>query len=142
MNDQTTPSGSRWEPEAGDATPVAQTRAAGPLDEANAEARRAQLRGRAVLAGAATALVLGGGLAGFVIGHATGGDDGFRPADFTQQGPGGQFRGQLGDRHQGPPPFRGGDGAGDGHGDRDRDGLGPPQGSDDESSSGADDSST
>lgn len=135
MTDQTTPSGSRWEPEAGDATPAAETRAADPLDEANGEARRAQVRGRAVLAGAATALVLGGGLAGFVIGHATGGDDGFRPAEFTQQGPGGQFRGQLGDPQQGPPSFRGGDG--DGHGDRDGDGFGTPQGSDDDSSSGS-----
>jgi hypothetical protein len=97
-----TPSGSRWEPEP-DATPAA------PLDDPAAEERRAQLRGRAVLAGAATALTLGGGLTGFVIGHATAGDDtnGFRPANFSNQGPGGQ---------QGPPAFRdhNGDGSGSG----------------------------
>jgi hypothetical protein len=48
-----------------------------------------RLRGRAILAGAATVLTLGGGLTGFVIGHATAhDDDGFRPANFSRQGPG------------------------------------------------------
>ena len=96
-----------------------------------ADDRRAQLRGRAVLAGAATALALGGGVAGFVIGHSTAGDDtnGFRPAGFSSQQDGGQPGGQPGQGQQ-PPGF--------GH-DADRDGdhdFGqPPQGSTDGGSS-------
>ena len=43
-------------------------------------------------------LVLGGGLAGFVIGHSTADDDaGFRPDGFSNQGPGGRLD------QQGPP---------------------------------------
>jgi len=153
MADQpTTPSGSRWEPTSED-TPSAETSetridpadvptyappitslapdnaygspapAAAVQPDAVTDERRAQVRGRAVLAGAATALALGGGLAGFVIGHSTAGNDanGFRPANFSGQQPGGQF----GDgTQQGPPSF----------GDRDGDGDGgrfgqPPQGS-------------
>src|SRR5215217_5561323 len=97
----TTPSGSRWEPDP-DHGPTAESPAvpspAPPLDDPAAEERRAQRRTRAILAGAATALTLGGGLTGFVIGHATAddGDAGFRPANFSQQG---------GDGRQGPPSF-------------------------------------
>jgi hypothetical protein len=153
MADQpTTPSGSRWEPDP-DETPAA----AGPAPEVPAgEAsateppasdapdpygvplaeqidgpaeRRAQLRGRAILAGAATALTLGGGLTGFVIGHSTAGDDaGFRPAgNFQRDGSGPQ----LGEGQQGPPSFPGGDR----DGDQDGDGFGPPPGLDGGSSS-------
>jgi len=116
-----TPSGSRWEPtpEDTDGSPAVAAAQADPVTDE----RRAQLRGRAVLAGAATALTLGGGLAGFVIGHSTAGDDanGFRPANFSGQQPGGQ----LGDgTQQGPPSF------GDHDGDGDGGGFGqPPQGS-------------
>jgi hypothetical protein len=141
MADQpTTPSGSRWEPDP-DETPTSEAPATPPLaadatslagdpfgtpahepatttpeDPAAAE-RRAQLRSRAILAGAATALALGGGLTGFVIGHSTA-DDGapaFRPANFSQQGPGQQF----GEGQHGPPSFGDRDGDGD-HG------FGPP----------------
>lgn len=128
-----TPSGSRWEP-GPDETPTSESTptttdgtpipvgpppadasydvpgVAGPVppEDPAAADRRAQLRGRAVLAGAATALTLGGGLAGFVIGHNTAGDstNGFRPANFSGQQPG-----QLGEGQQGPPSFdRDGDG--------------------------------
>jgi hypothetical protein len=133
MADQpTTPSGSRWEPDP-DQTPASEapptpplatdapipagdpfgTPVSGPVtteseDPAAAE-RRARLRSRAILAGAATALALGGGLTGFVIGHSTAGDStpGFRPANF--QGPGQQF----GEGQQGPPSFGDRDGDGD-----------------------------
>jgi hypothetical protein len=105
-----TPSGSRWEPDAdNDASPADPPGA--PLDEPVAQDRRAQLRGRAILAGAATALTLGGGLTGFVIGHSTASDDGgFRPANLSRQGPddGRDFGNQ-------PPPGV----------DRDDDGTGP-----------------
>ena len=161
MADQpTSPSGSRWEPDGPDGAPTAETpRAAEPaaapsypaagvgdsdtdaavaLDEQVADERRAQLRGRAVLAGAATALALGAGVAGFVIGHSTAGNDtnGFRPAGFTGQ-QGGQLGGQLGGQTgqpgqlgegQQPPGFgHDGDRGHDGDGDH---GFGqPPQGS-------------
>jgi hypothetical protein len=103
-----TPSGSRWEPDDNDPT-VADLPAA-QLDDPAAEERRAKVRGRAILAGAATALTLGGGLTGFVIGHTTAADDdGFRPANFSRQGPdeGRQFGNQ-------PPPGVDGDGNGPG----------------------------
>lgn len=157
MADQpTTPSGSRWEPgsdehpttehpttghpttghptteapAAYDAPPVAL------LDDPAAEERRAQLRGRAILAGAATALALGGGLTGFVIGHSTAGNDtsGFTPANSFQQDGSGQQPGggqQFGEGQQGqqgPPSFQDHDGDGDG--------FGPPPGSDGSSSDG------
>ena len=129
MNDETnTPSGSRWEPaDDGQSPEVTAAEApadpgvppAAPLDDPAAEERRALLRGRAVLAGAATALALGGGLTGFVIGHSTAGDGSadLRPANFSNQGPGG------------PPTFRSGDGDGN------DDGFGPPPGFDSGSSS-------
>ncbi|MGY2874075.1 hypothetical protein ACVW00_001265 [Marmoricola sp. URHA0025 HA25] len=126
-----TSSGSRWEPDPDDAataeTPDVRTAEARitevqapdlepdvqtPAPDAD---RRAQLRGRAILAGAATALTLGGGLTGFVIGHSTaGGDDnGFTPANFSRQGPGDGR--QFGDGQQPPPGFdRDGDGTGTG----------------------------
>jgi hypothetical protein len=146
MADQpTTPSGSRWEPDpdetpttAGADVPAGEPPAsdapdpygvpsAEPIDDA-AE-RRAQLRGRAILAGAATALTLGGGLTGFVIGHSTAGDDaGFRPAGNIQRDGSGP---QLGEGQQGPPSFPGGDR----DGDQDGDGFGPPHGFDGGSSS-------
>lgn len=123
MNDQITPSGSRWEPD-GDETPAPTSEApVEPYGGPAVETHGGRLRGRAVLAGAATALTLGGGLAGFVIGHATGSDDGFRPANFSQQRPGGQrgdqFGGRQGDGHQGPPSFRSGDGDREDHGSDD-----------------------
>ena len=163
MADQpTTPSGSRWEPDP-DSAATAEAPAAAdpppatsydapdigsaptphPLDEPAldepADDRHAQLRGRAVLAGAATALALGGGVAGFVIGHSTAGNDTgtFRPTGFTSQQDGGQPGGQPGQGQQ-PPGFdhdgdRDGDGDGDGDGDH---GFGqPPQGSTDGGSS-------
>ena len=104
-----TPNGSRWEPDGNE--PTAADLPAAQLDDPAAEERRAKVRGRAVLAGAATALTLGGGLTGFVIGHSTASDDGFRPANFSRQGPG--DGGPFGDR---PPPGvdRGGDGTGPG----------------------------
>ena len=117
-----TPSGSRWEPDPAEVpieTHPAETEAADhsadqPADHSAdpaTDARRTQLRGRAILAGAATALTLGGALTGFVIGHSTAGDgnDGFSPANFSRQGPGDgrQFGGQV------PPDF---DGDGDGPG--------------------------
>jgi hypothetical protein len=142
MADQpTTPSGSRWEPDP-DAGPeadldegaTAETPAAAesaptydvppvvPLDDPGTEERRARLRGRAILAGAATALTLGGGLTGFVIGHSTAGDDTnrFQPTSFQGGGPGQQSEdgqqfgnGQPGTGQQGPPSF-GDDGDGNG----------------------------
>jgi hypothetical protein len=151
MADQpTTPSGSRWEPDGTESPTIDSPALDAPADvpptagkepapaagapvtadgDPAAPSRRAQLRSRAVLAGAATALTLGGGLAGFVIGHSTADGDnaGFRPANFSNQGPGGRL-GQ-----QGPPSF------GDGDGDR----PGPPQGpADDSSSEGSTDDST
>ena len=141
MADQpTTPSGSRWEPDPDDTTPAGEAieaapepygAVAPPLDDPAAEERRAQLRGRAILAGAATALTLGGGLTGFVIGHSTAGNDtfGFQPAtnsfhrDGSGQQPGGYGQ-QLGEGQQGPPSFLDGDGDGDGGG------FGGPPGSD------------
>ncbi|HET6167426.1 MAG TPA: hypothetical protein VFE07_11415 [Marmoricola sp.] len=126
MTDQSnTPSGSRWEPESQHQTDAGAA-PVGPLDDPEAATRRAQLRGRAILAGAATALTLGGGLAGFVIGHATAGDgsDDLRPANFSNQGPGGR----LGEGQQGPPSFRSGDGSA------------PPQGFDEGPSNGSGDS--
>jgi hypothetical protein len=117
-----TPSGSRWEPDP-DEIPTSESPAAAPpappLDDPAAEERRAQLRSRAVLAGAATALVFGGGLTGFVIGHATADDGGtgIRPANFSQQDD---------DGRQGPPSFDDGDGDG---------GLPPGQGPDGNGSS-------
>jgi hypothetical protein len=142
MADQpTTPSGSRWEPGSDENPaaenptaeyPTAETPAAydvplvAPLDDPAAEERRAQLRGRAILAGAATALALGGGLTGFVIGHSTAGNDtnGFTPANFSGQQPGGGQ--QFGEGQQGPPSFQ----------DDDGDGFGAPPGSDGSSSGG------
>jgi len=147
MADQpTTPSGSRWEPGSDEhpttehpttEAPAAEAPAAydappvAPLDDPAAEERRAQLRGRAILAGAATALALGGGLTGFVIGHSTAGDDStdFTPANsFRQDGSGQQPGGgrQFGEGQQGPPSFR----------DNDGDGFGAPPGSDSSSSDG------
>lgn len=105
-----TPSGSRWEPDPAEAPTETRLTENAPADSADpaADERRGQLRGRAILAGAATALTLGGGLTGFVIGHSTAGDgnDRFSPANFSRQGPGDgrQFGGQV------PPGFdRGGD---------------------------------
>ena len=141
------PSGSRWEPEP-DETPTedslngaAAAAPVPPLDYPVAEERRARLRSRAVLAGAATAFALGGGLTGFVIGHATAGGDDLRPANFARQGPGGRLdqgqlgpgqqdqgqQGQFGQGQQGPPSFRDHDGdgyagPGDVDGDSDDDG--------------------
>ena len=127
MADQpTTPSSSPSEPEPDEAVTVetpasveAATTgapAAGPSTDHAPEAdeRRPRLRSRAFLAGAATALTLGGGLTGFVIGHSTAGDDDLRPANFSQRGPGGdgRFHGPPG-----PPDDRG-------NGDR-PDGSGP-----------------
>jgi hypothetical protein len=65
---------------------------------------------RAALAGAGALLLLGGGLGGFAIGHATGGD-GHRGHDvpgmgrpgFNGDGPHGPFRGD-GRGQQGQPP--------------------------------------
>jgi hypothetical protein len=149
MADQpTTPSGSRWEPDHDESAPTTErpaeaTSAVEPNPgvpvatpdadssyDAAAEVRRAQLRSRAILAGAATAIALGGGLTGFVIGHSTAGDgtNGFRPANFSGQQPG-----QLGDGQQGPPGFS----------DQDGDGFGGPPdgngGSSDGSTSDSDD---
>ncbi|RNM13657.1 hypothetical protein [Nocardioides pocheonensis] len=158
MADQpTTPSGSRWEPESNetpadpadgapaDATAYADLPDASPapaLDDPAAEERRAQLRSRAILAGAATALTLGAGLTGFVVGHSTAGNGGtdFRPANFTGQVPG---NGRLGQGQQGPPSF--GDRDGDHVGDPDGDGNGGPGfpgGSGSSSSSGTDGAGT
>jgi hypothetical protein len=102
-----THSGSRWEPAPGSAPtgqepPPDEARTSESVtdstarveatpyevahDDAAARDRRPRLRTRAALAGAATALALGGGLAGFAVGHGGGGDDGFRPADFSQPG--------------------------------------------------------
>lgn len=116
MDDQT-PSGSRPEPAAEDraadetwaeAVPIGPTETSSDTNTGT-DARRAQLRGRAAMAGAATALALGGGLAGFVIGHGTAGDDrGFTPANFSQQGPANQR--QFGDGQ--PPPGFNGNGGG------------------------------
>lgn len=166
MADQpTTPSGSRWEPESDDnptsqaaseadqeggapagATTYADLPDASPdpgLDAPGAEQRRAQLRSRAILAGAATALTLGGGLTGFVVGHSTAGNGGndFRPANFTGQVPG---NGQLGEGQQGPPSFRDQDGdhLGDPDGNGGRGGSGFPGGSGSSGSSGTDGSGT
>jgi hypothetical protein len=131
MTDQpTTPSGSRWEPDP-DHAPTAEPPPA-------PEEPHAQLRSRAGLAGAATALALVGGLTGFVIGHSTAGGhaDDLRPANFS--GPGGN--GQLGEGQQVPPSFGGRDGDGDhlGHGpDLDGDGYGAPGGSGTPGSSGS-----
>lgn len=130
MSDQPrNPSGSRWEPDA-DAAPTAQTPVTAAEPDPAPDETRVQLRGRAVLAGTATALTLGGGLTGFVIGHATAGDEAnaFQPAttfqrDGSNQGAG---RGQ-----QGPPSLR----------DDDGDGFGPRQGLDGGSSSGGSNSS-
>ena len=144
MADQpTTPSGSRWEPDPDDTTPAGEAieaapepygAVAPPLDDPAAEERRAQLRGRAILAGAATALTLGGGLTGFVIGHSTAGDDttGFRPAtsfqrDGSGQQPGGNGQ-QFGEGQQGPPSMQDNDGDGGG--------LGGPPGSNGSTSGG------
>lgn len=146
MADQpTTPSGSRWEPDPNEhptaetpSTPAEQPADAlgpGPAghpayddqgyddpsaeDELAADERRARLRRRGGLAGAAAAVALGAGLTGFVIGHGTAGDrhDGFVPANFSGQVPG---TGQLGEGQQGPPGFGGRDGGRD----RDHDGNG------------------
>jgi hypothetical protein len=163
MADQpTTPSGSRWEPTSDDATstdpseagtdvqadapiyapqttPAATDAYGVPADrtpDPAADERRAQLRRRSILAGAATALALGGGLAGFVIGHSTAGDDtnGFRPANFSGQQPGGSF----GDgQQQGPPSF----GDPDGDGDHGGQGFGPPGSGSGSSSNGSSSSS-
>jgi hypothetical protein len=131
-----TPSGSRWEPDP-DETPTSEAPVTEPAapdapipasagDPAAAE-HRARLRGRVILAGAATALTLGAGLIGFVIGHSTNGDDaGFVPAGNFQRDGSGQH---------GPPSFPGGRQ----DGDRDGDDFGPPQGFDDGSSSGSTD---
>lgn len=159
MADQpTTPSGSRWEPTSDDATtiepseantdaeadaplqaPPTMPPAAGtygvPVAETQpdpaADERRARLRKRSVLAGAATALALGGGLVGFVVGHSTAGDgaNGFRPANFSGQQPGGPF-GEG--RQQRPPAF----------GDHDGDGGQGPQGGNGSSSDGTSSSSS
>ena len=123
MADQpTTPSSSPSEPEPDEAataeTPAtvdepmtSRTPAAAPVtDDARvADERHQRLRSRAILAGAATALTLGGGLTGFVIGHSTAGDDDLRPATFSRKGPGGDGRfqgppGQPGDRGNGDRP--------------------------------------
>jgi hypothetical protein len=102
--------GAVWPPPY-DATAAAET---APPDGPAGAARRAQLRGRAILAGAATALTLGGGLVGFVVGHSTAGGNDLRPADFSRQFGDGQF----GDGQQGRPRFgdRNGDGNGGGNG--------------------------
>lgn len=151
MADQpTTPSGSRWEPDHDEIpteTPtdqVSETRGESaippgaevptpePSAGVGADQRRAQLRGRAILAGAATALTLGGGLTGFVIGHSTTGDDsnGFRPAtnSFQQDGSG-QQPGDGQEGQQRPPVVR--------HQDGDGNGFGGPPGFDDDSSGGS-----
>ncbi|MBW8750670.1 MAG: hypothetical protein JF565_04515 [Propionibacteriales bacterium] len=129
MADQpTTPSGSRWEPTDDAGTDDASTddapaydpddvlppppladAAVDPAVDPEAAQRRTQLRGRAILAGAATALTLGGGLTGFVIGHSTAGDgnDGFRPAGFSGPPGTGRFDDQGPQGQQGPPSFRG-----------------------------------
>ncbi|HEX2892751.1 MAG TPA: hypothetical protein VHO29_01960 [Marmoricola sp.] len=114
MADQpTTPSGSRWEPDPDHApaaetpetpdTPWAEATPVAP-DGTTADERRAQLRRRAGLAGAATALALGAGVTGFVLGHSTadGGRDRLSPANFSNQLPG---SGQLGEGQPGPPGF-------------------------------------
>lgn len=148
-----TPSGSRWEPDP-DETPTSETPVTEPAapdapipasagepvaatdqagvpvatsDDPAAAEHRARLRGRVILAGAATALTVGAGLIGFVIGHSTNGDD----AAFV---PAGNFQ-RDGSGQQGPPSFPGGRQ----DGDRDGDGFGPPQGFDDGSSSGGTD---
>jgi hypothetical protein len=89
----TPPSGSRWEPTPGqpDDTPTSELAAHPappvPLPEALPEAETldsetapvqpsSRRRGRAAMAGAGLALLLGGGLGGFAIGHAAGGDAG------------------------------------------------------------------
>jgi len=138
----TTPSGSRWEPDpevASDEAATTESPAAvptGPTDYSYGQTpvtpdtdepgpARANARGRAIMAGAAAALALGGGVVGFVVGHNTaGGDDvAFRPAGFNGQGPGGEGQ-------QGPPSFRDHDDDGDGGG------FGqPPQDSDGQDSS-------
>lgn len=138
MTDQpTTPSGSRWEPERAqgaqnpttadtDTAQDAPPRREPSLDGGAAEERRAQLRRRAGLVGAATALVLGAGVTGFVVGHSTagGGRDRFTPANFSGQLPG---SGQLGEGQQTPPGFgdRDGDHAWD-HGGDNGSGQQPP----------------
>ena len=97
-----TPTGSHEEPEA-EHDPAAQPDTEQPTAETvvpqeaqppePARPLTDRLRGRAILAGAAAALTLGGGLTGFLIGHATADDDdGFRPANFSRQGPGGDGR--------------------------------------------------
>jgi hypothetical protein len=148
-DEPTTTSGSRWEPDAENLQkPADETPADGPppataqawpgvppeesKDDPVAQERRARLRTRAVLAGAATALALGGGLTGFVIGHSTAGDDstGFPPAGFSGQRPGGD---QLGEGRQGPPSFHDGDRDGGDGGD----GFGPSQGGTDGDTSGS-----
>lgn len=151
MADQpTTPSGSRWEPETDQPetdAPLADADGPSPatpppayadlppaLDDAAlddpAQQRRSHLRGRAILASAATALTVVGGLTGFLIGHSTAGNSGddFRPAGFTGQVPG---NGQLGEGQQGPPQFgdRDGDHAGGPDGDGGPGGLGGSGGS-------------
>jgi hypothetical protein len=144
-----TPSGSRWEPDPNE-HPTAETPSApvdepadalapGPAgppaygdpaygdpdaeDDLVAEERRARLRRRGGLAGAAAAIALGAGLTGFVVGHSTAGDrhDGFVPANFTGQVPG---NGRLGQGQQQPPGF----GERDGGHDGDHDGNGGPFG--------------
>jgi hypothetical protein len=126
MADQpTTPSSSPSEPDpdeaataeapatVGEPTTTGRPTPAPPTnDTPDADERRQRLRSRAILAGAATALTLGGGLTGFVIGHSTAGDDDLRPANFSRQGPGGdgRFHGPPG------PPDRGTDGRPDGSG--------------------------
>jgi hypothetical protein len=59
-----------------------------PEQAPSGDGRRTPQRTRAILAGAATALALGGGLTGFLIGHSTADDDArFRPAGFHQGPP-------------------------------------------------------
>ena len=92
MSEQDTPpSGSRWEPTPGqpDDTPTSEPAAhpAPPMvpssgsaerldSETPAPPARVRNRGRAAMAGAGLALLLGGGLGGFAIGHAVAGDAG------------------------------------------------------------------
>jgi hypothetical protein len=135
MADQpTTPSGSRWEPNP-DEMPTTESPTAAtderpaaaaeglvdvppvpPLDDPAAEERRSRQRTRAIFAGAATALALGGGLVGFVIGHSTAGNDrtDFRPANFTGQQPGQLGDGQQFGGQQGQQGFQDPDGDGNG----------------------------
>ena len=126
----TPPSGSRWEPVPGqpDDTPTSELAAhpappvpppaAETLDSGTAPVQpRTRNRGRVALAGAGLALLLGGGLGGFAIGHAAGGDAG-------DGGTGGTGVASV-------PDGSGTATAGDGDGDHHGFGGQPPQGAPD-----------